>query len=408
MTILRFVSNGFALVWHSHSRCDATLEGETDLSCSFFEAVCSSMPSTNPPGSMFGRRLSPLSGRHGANGNGDAVSHSLYKEPLKATGTKEATADFFRLRRVRELLHEFTMELALVQPEDPRRYIYEKLSAQYANQVAPEHGRETRDTLPTKNLQSPAMAPVQEKGGKPPPGFSGGHVQQEQHQHSDTRTAAAHHGAHDLPAAAAVQKSGSDGAPAGMAPKGSRKWRELEALAEIKGSRKWRELGALAATGSNPFRESKMHSTLLAWSSLRLNGHSLTETLKRDDRDSSGDISFDEFRDAVRSHMPTAQNAEDVAPKIPAQGSADDGDLREVFRTVAGEQPSITIGDLQAHIEMAEARQHLADWLQELNLFEVLARHLLPDNHSLTREPGGGCGDIDPISALARCLTYPR
>jgi hypothetical protein len=268
---------------------------------------------------------------------------------------------------VRELLQEFTMELALVQPEDPRRYIYQKLSADYANQAAPEHGRETRD-------------------------FSGGHVQQEHDQHSDTRTAAAHHGAHDLPAAAAVQKSGSDGAP-DMVPKGARKWREREALAAI---------------GSNPFPESKMHSTLLAWSSLRLNGCSLAETLKLDDRDKSGDISFDEFREAVRSRMPTAQNVDDVAHKSPVQGSADDGDLREVFRTVAGEQQSIKIGDLQAHIEMAEARQHLADWLQELNLFEVLARQLLPDNHSLTTEPGGSCGDLDPISALARCLTYPR
>jgi len=328
------------------------------------------------------------------------------------------------------MLHDFTEQLALHQPDNPERFIYEMLHKKYAecapgpectdehapgvdylrlevecglnNRVrraplfirrAPSTNRKTSlfrdwkreamaalDAEVTQGMGIPPTRSAEKTVLEPtdlPPVLMNGTMHLGEEKTARSRSRREEESSHDcteperapdLHVEAGISSECRADSIAGAGRKTDGKWRED------------------MAGGVNDV-ERKAHSIAVSWSALHMNGISFTEILKIDDTDKSGDLSFAEFCKAARVHSGLKD------------GDESEDNLKRIFYSVSNHKEHITAQDLEAVIELAVARQHLADWLAELNLNETLALRLLP---------GGGspCSHAkvdpnDPISCLA-------
>ena len=111
-----------------------------------------------------GRGLSPLdepARASGTTGQGAGPSQRTHGASVDAQGRlsgRTAVVRFFQENGVRGFLHDITTELALHQPQDPRKYLYEMLRREFETQEPAQDANEE----PT--IDSPLLTPGRERG----------------------------------------------------------------------------------------------------------------------------------------------------------------------------------------------------------------------------------------------------
>jgi len=364
--------------------------------------------------------------------------------PSRLELTRARTQSYFDQARVREVLHDLTVEIALHQPEDPRRFIYEKLGAEYAMEPPDEKGANSNvldrsdclrvqaecriggiarhTTFVRRAPTDPPLAKMQyfdwktdalaqlaafvdeAAGLDTPPGYIQIEGPSKLREHPIGGTAVAEPAGEDKPAVPQVSpqtpavKSMTEMEKFGAAQPSV----HLEYTKEHMGSAEekqpvreawvaWRS----AAIGGllEAVAEETIDRIVLGWSTLRLNGQSLKDIIKDADTDSSGDISRPEFAAALEAF------------EFPTDVIHDEAQLEQVFLRLSNSDDRISIKDLQTAVDLSLVRHNLADWIDTLRLSHVIAAHLLPSNLACTlhyHEPAVELMHLEMAPLLAR------